>query len=56
MKERLDQALGCLEPNFRACGIRTQQSPIDLTGAVKASLGYVTVGYKTVPLRVLNNG
>ncbi|MGO9743619.1 MAG: carbonic anhydrase [Roseiarcus sp.] len=47
---------GDLESDFRACSIGTQQSPINLTGAVDAALGHVDVGYQEVPLRVWNNG
>ncbi len=47
---------GDLSPDYRACGMGTQQSPINLTGAVKARLEYPSIDYKKVPLRVWNNG
>ena len=47
---------GDLSPDYRACGMGTQQSPIDLTGAVKARLEHLPVDYKKAPLRVWNNG
>jgi carbonic anhydrase len=47
---------GDLEADFRTCEIGTQQSPINLTGAVKASLRPLGIGYQKVPLRVWNNG
>ena len=47
---------GDLEADFRTCEIGTQQSPINLTGAVKASLRPVGIDYQKVPLRVWNNG
>jgi carbonic anhydrase len=47
---------GELSPDYRACGTGTQQSPINLTDAVKARLETVAIDYKKVPLRVWNNG
>jgi len=47
---------GDLSPDFRACGMGTQQSPINLEGAIPARLGPVSIGYQKVPLRVWNNG
>ena len=47
---------GDLEADFHTCEIGTQQSPINLTGAVKASLRPLGIGYQKVPLRVWNNG
>jgi carbonic anhydrase len=47
---------GDLEADFRTCEIGTQQSPINLTGAVKASLRPVGINYQKAPLRVWNNG
>src|ERR1700722_3660598 len=47
---------GDLEADFRTCEIGTQQSPIDIVGAVKASLRPVGIDYQKVPLRVWNNG
>lgn len=47
---------GELSADFRTCGMGTQQSPINLTGVIKATLGPVAVGYKKAPLRVWHNG
>jgi len=47
---------GDLSPDYRVCGMGTQQSPIDLTGAVKARLEHLQIDYKKAPLRVWNNG
>ena len=47
---------GDLEPDFHTCEIGTQQSPIEIAGAVKASLRPVGINYQKVPLRVWNNG
>jgi len=47
---------GELSSDYRVCGMGTQQSPINLTGAVKARLEYPSFEYKKVPLRVWNNG
>jgi carbonic anhydrase len=46
---------GDLSADFRTCAIGTQQSPINLTGAVKAALGDVGIAYQQVPLSVWNN-
>jgi carbonic anhydrase len=47
---------GNLSPDYRACGMGTQQSPIDLTDAVKARLEPLPIDYKKAPLRIWNNG
>jgi carbonic anhydrase len=47
---------GNLSPDYRGCGMGTQQSPIDLTDTVKASLEHLPIDYKKAPLRVWNNG
>ena len=50
-------AWGKLDPAYGACGAGTQQSPIDLAGAVKADLPPVTVQWRPVRLdAVINNG
>ncbi len=47
---------GGLEEDYAACSAGRQQSPIDLTGAVPADLADLSVSYKAMPLKVLNNG
>ncbi len=50
-------AWGTLDPAYGACGAGTQQSPIDLAGAVKADLPPIAVQWKPVKLdAVVNNG
>jgi carbonic anhydrase len=46
---------GDLSPDWRVCGVGTQQSPINLAGAIGARLQPVQIDYKTTPLRIWNN-
>jgi carbonic anhydrase len=47
---------GSLEADFKSCSLGLEQSPIDLRGPVRASVGALRVGYRPAPLRVWNNG
>lgn len=47
---------GELSPDYAACSAGTQQSPVDLTGTVEASLPDIPVDYRAMPLKILNNG
>jgi carbonic anhydrase len=48
---------GTLQPDFKVCELGLEQTPIDLTGAIRSdSPGKVEVDYRPLPLRVLNNG
>ena len=47
---------GKLSPDYAACAIGAQQSPVDLTGAVEAYPAMPSVHWRTMPLRVKNNG
>jgi carbonic anhydrase len=47
---------GDLSPDYRFCGMGTQQSPIDLAGTVKARLEHLQIDYQKAPLRIWNNG
>lgn len=47
---------GELSADFRTCAIGTQQTPINLTDAIKAQLGATRIDYRPIPLRVINNG
>jgi carbonic anhydrase len=47
---------GELAPEAQVCAAGSEQSPIDLTGAVPADLPKIEVSYKPQPLRVINNG
>jgi carbonic anhydrase len=43
-------------PGFEACEAGTQQSPIDIKGAIPAKLGAIKIHYQPQPLTVVNNG
>lgn len=47
---------GDLKPEFSACKAGHGQSPIDITGAVKADLPGIEAHYGDTTLRVINNG
>jgi carbonic anhydrase len=48
---------GELSADFQVCRLGLEQTPIDLAGAVKADVaGPVEIGYRAMPLRILNNG
>ncbi|MEJ2118580.1 MAG: carbonic anhydrase family protein, partial [Alphaproteobacteria bacterium] len=48
---------GDLSPDFKTCSLGTEQSPIDLTDAVKAQLGEpFKLEYRAVAGKIVNNG
>jgi len=47
---------GDLSPDFKACSLGTQQSPIEVRDPIRAQLGPVTFHYRTIPLTIWNNG
>jgi len=47
---------GELRPDFKACQLGIQQTPIDLAGEMKGEAGPVSFDYKPLPLRIVNNG
>ena len=47
---------GELSPDFKTCKIGLEQTPLDISGTIKAQLGAVAIAYKPMPLRILNNG
>lgn len=47
---------GDLSPEFSACSLGEEQSPIDLRQPVKADPGAMVIDYQTVPLRIMNTG
>ena len=49
-------AWGKLEKSFRACSDPTEQSPIDLTGAVRADLAPLAIDWRPEVFKVVNNG
>lgn len=44
-----------LSPAYAACG-RQEQSPINLSGAISARLGALTIDWRPVPIHVVRNG
>lgn len=47
---------GKLEPQFRVCDLGIEQTPIDLTGGIKAELGGLQPAFAEMPLTIVNNG
>ncbi len=47
---------GDLSPEFAACKNGTQQSPVDIAGAVDAALEDVEIHWKPAEWKVINNG
>jgi len=47
---------GELDPGFKACSAGTQQSPIDLKGAIKADFGRLELDWKPQAYAIVNNG
>jgi carbonic anhydrase len=47
---------GELSSTYSACRVGTEQSPIDLQGAISADLPAIEVHYEPVPLNIFNNG
>jgi carbonic anhydrase len=45
-----------LDQQFKACAAGAEQTPIDLTAAVRADLGKVETAFQAMPLKVVNNG
>jgi carbonic anhydrase len=47
---------GELQPNFRACQLGLEQTPIDLTSGIRGEPGNVAIDYRPIRLRIVNNG
>ena len=47
---------GNLSPDFRVCSLGMEQTPVDLTGAIRAEAGAVEPNFQPMPLRIVNNG
>ena len=47
---------GGLSPDFKACSFGVEQTPVDLTHAIKAQTGPVKFVYQRVPLTIVNTG
>ncbi len=47
---------GELDPDFKTCAVGTQQSPIDLKGAIKADFGHLELDWKPQAFALVNDG
>ena len=47
---------GELSPEYAACRLGKEQSPVDLRDSIPAALPDPATAWKTIPLKVLNNG
>ena len=47
---------GDLDPDYAACKVGREQSPIDIRNAKKAQLPAIRFEYKSGPLKIINNG
>lgn len=47
---------GKLSPEFQACSMGREQTPIDLKDSIKSEVGMLSFAYKRMPVRILNNG
>jgi carbonic anhydrase len=47
---------GDLDPEYAACKVGKEQSPIDIRNAEKAALPALRFEYKSGPLKIMNNG
>jgi carbonic anhydrase len=47
---------GELQPDFKACQLGLEQTPIDLTNGIKGETGKVVLDYRPLALRAVNNG
>lgn len=50
------QKWGELDGSYKACGIGAEQSPIDLSGGVKATLDPIRFDWKPQAFKIVNNG
>ncbi len=49
-------AWGKLSPEFQACSAGREQTPIDLKEGIKSETGMLSLAYKRMPVRIVNNG
>ena len=47
---------GNLEPTFKTCAVGSEQSPVDISGAVKAELAPLALDWRPQAFKVVNNG
>jgi carbonic anhydrase len=47
---------GELSADFRTCSVGAEQTPIDLTGGIRAQTGPALLSYQLLPLKLINNG
>jgi carbonic anhydrase len=45
-----------LDSRFQACAVGSEQSPIDITRAVRADIGRLDIKWDPQPFEVVNNG
>lgn len=50
------EAWGAIKPDYAWCGVGREQSPIDLSDAITADLGALSIIYRLGQARVTNNG
>jgi carbonic anhydrase len=50
------QKWGELDGSYKSCGIGAEQSPIDLSGSVKATLDPLQIHWKPQAFKIVNNG
>jgi carbonic anhydrase len=50
------QKWGELDGSYKACGLGAEQSPIDLSGGVKATLDPIRFDWKPQAFKIVNNG
>ena len=49
-------AWGSLDPSYAECKSGQRESPVNITGAVKADLSPIKFDYKLTPLKIINTG
>ena len=47
---------GELDPQFKACAVGSEQSPVNLAGAIKAEAARLALDWKAEPFQIVNNG
>ncbi len=47
---------GSLNPDYAACAVGRNQTPINITSTIEAELSPLEIKYKAVPLDIINNG
>lgn len=50
------QKWGDLDGSYKTCGIGSEQSPVDLSGSIKATLDPLRIDWKPQAFKIVNNG